>query len=244
MRWLIYVPLGLFVLYAGLYIYDNNRHAGRVMHAARKNAAEHHRKLSVVCRTEGKVAEAEQHLRSAISDQPTTDRDDRSAAADLRRELAGLRMAADDLAGAEKLYREALALLEEWPRGADAAIINLRTQLAGLCYRQSRLDEAADFYQSVLSLEVATLGEGHPDSMGTMSILGGLELKRGKPAKAEALFRRQLAGVQKLHGAEKRETTTVLDNLAEALDKLGQTAEATRLREEAKRIRHKLCDEC
>jgi tetratricopeptide (TPR) repeat protein len=176
--------------------------------------------------------------------QQTKTRDERSAAADLRRELASLRMAADDLTGAEKLYREALALLEEWPRGADAAIINLRTQLAGLCYRQSRLDEAAEFYRLMLSLEVASLGEGHPDPLGTMSILGGLELKRGKPAEAEALFRRQLKGVQKLHGAEKRETTSVLDNLAEALDKQGQAAEATRLREEAKRIRHKLCDEC
>jgi len=149
-------------------------------------------------------------------------------------------MSADDLAGAEKLYREALALLETAPRGSEAAIINLRTQLAGLCYRQARLDEAADFYHSVLTLEVATLGEGHPDPLGTMSILGGLELKRGKLA----LFRRQLTGVQKLHGAEKRETTSVLDNLADVLEKAGQPAEATRLREEAKRIRHKLCDEC
>jgi len=137
-----------------------------------------------------------------------------------------------------------LMLLETEPRGADEAIINLRTQLAGLCYRQSRLDEAADFYRSVLSLEVSSLGEGHPDPLGTMSILGGLEFKRGKSAEAEALFRRQLAGVQKLHGAEKRETASVLDNLADVLEKAGQPAEATRLRDEAKRIRHKLCDEC
>ena len=153
-------------------------------------------------------------------------------------------MSADDLEGAEKLYREALALLETAPRGAEAAIINLRTQLAGLCYRQTRLDEAADFYRSVLKLEVASLGEGHPDPLGTMSILGGLELKRGKLPEAEALFRRQLTGVQKLHGAEKRETASVLDNLADVMEKAGQPAEATRLREEAKRIRHKLCDEC
>ncbi|MCX6889861.1 MAG: tetratricopeptide repeat protein [Verrucomicrobia bacterium] len=202
------------------------------------------RQKATACRAEGKQPEAEALLVQAVALQQTKTRDERSAAADLRRELASLRMAADDLAGAEKLYREALALLEEWPRGADAAIINLRTQLAGLCYRQSRLDEAAEFYRSVLSLEVASLGEGHPDPLGTMSILGGLELKRGKPAKAEALFRRQLTGVQKLHGAEKRESASVLDNLAEAVDKQGQAAEATRLREEAKRIRHKLCDEC
>jgi uncharacterized protein HemY len=35
-----------------------------------------------------------------------------------------------------------------------------------------------------------------------------------------------------------------LDNLADVLEKAGQPTEAARLREEAKRIRHKLCDEC
>ncbi len=208
------------------------------------NDAEALRQRAALCRSEGKSGEASELLTAAIAKQPTATPEDRAAAADLRRELASLRMSSDDLADAEKLYREALALLESTPRGSDAAVINLRTQLAGLSYRQSRLDEAAELYRKVLALEVVSLGEGHPDPLGTMSILGGLELKRGKLAEAEALFRRQLTGVQKLHGAEKRETTTVLDNLAEALDKQGQTAEATRLREEAKRIRHKLCDEC
>jgi uncharacterized protein HemY len=96
----------------------------------------------------------------------------------------------------------------------------------------------------VLSLEVTLLGETHPDPLGTMSILGGLELKRGRLAEAESLFRRQLRGVQQVHGAEKREVTSVLDNLAEVLDKAGQGAEAARLRAEAARIRRKLCDEC
>jgi tetratricopeptide (TPR) repeat protein len=153
-------------------------------------------------------------------------------------------MAADDLARGEQLYIEALTLLEDAPRGTDAAIINLRTQLAGLCYRQSRLDDAARLYHSVLALEITSLGANHPDALGTMSILGGLELKRGKFAAAEALFRRQLTGVQKLHGTEKRESAAVLDNLAEVLEKAGQAAPAGKLREEARRIRHKLCDEC
>lgn len=206
--------------------------------------AETLRQRATASRSEGRADEAAQLLAQAITLQQTKSRDDRAASADLRRELAALRMSADDLAGAEKLYREALALLETAPRGSEAAIINLRTQLAGLCYRQARLNEAADFYHSVLALEVATLGEGHPDPLGTMSILGGLELKRGKLAEAEALFRRQLTGVQKLHGAEKRETSSVIDNLADVLEKAGQPAEAARLRDEAKRIRHKLCDEC
>jgi len=195
-------------------------------------------------RSQGQTDEAKALLVEALRLQPTATRDQRTASADLRRELASLQVAGDDLVAAEKLYREALVLLEQPPRGADEAIINLRTQLAGLCYRQSRFDEAAEFYRSVLSLEVSLLGETHPDPLGTMSILGGLELKRGKPVEAEALFRRQLKGVQKLHGAEKRETSSVLDNLADALEQQGRNDEAARLRAEAARIRRKLCDEC
>ena len=202
------------------------------------------RQRAAACRIEGRPDEAATLLVAAVRGQPTSTRDQRAAAADLRRELASLRVAGDDLVGAERLYVEAVTLLETTPRAADDAIINLRTQLAGLCYRQSRFDEAADFYRTVLALEVTTLGETHPDPLGTMSILGGLELKRGKFAEAETLFRRQLSGVQKVHGVEKREVSSVLDNLADVLDKAGRAAEATRLREEAKRIRRKLCDEC
>ena len=202
------------------------------------------RQRAAASRLEGKQSEAEDLLGQAIRLQPAATRDERATAADLRRELAGLRMSADDLTRAEQLYKEALALLEQSPRGSEAAIINLRTQLAGLCYRQSRLDEAAEYYRTVLALEVATLGATHPDPLGTMSILGGLELKRGRFAEAETLFRRQLIGVGKLHGAEKRESAAVLDNLAEVLEKSGQPAAASRLKDEARRIRRKLCDEC
>ncbi len=202
------------------------------------------RQKAAACRLEGKQAEAEALLTQAVRLQPVATRDQRATAADLRRELASLRMAADNLAQAEQLYFEALALVETSPRGTDAAIVNLRTQLAGLYYRQSRLDEAARFYQSVLALEITSLGADHPDVLGTMSIVGGLELKRGNFAAAEAHFRHQLTGVQKLHGVEKRESAAVLDNLAEVLEKAGQAVPATKLREEPPRIRHKLCDEC
>lgn len=202
------------------------------------------RQKAAVGRAAGQTEEATALLRAAIAAQPTTTRDQRAAAADLRRELASLRVSADDLKGAETLYREALPLLESAPSGAVAARINLRTQLAGLCYRQSRLTEAADLYASVLALEVNTLGETHPDALGTMSILGGLELKIGHSNLAEQLFRRQLAGAQKFYGAEKREIASILDNLAETLERQDQSAAAAQARAEAKRIRQKLCAEC
>jgi hypothetical protein len=74
--------------------------------------------------------------------------------------------------------------------------------------------------------------------------LGGLELKLRHFPLAEQLFQRELIGVQKLYGMEKREVVAVLENLAEVAENSGRTQDAAALRAKAKQIRHKLCDEC
>lgn len=202
------------------------------------------RQAATLARAEGKTEVATRLLTRAIVRQPVIGRDERVAGAALRRELGALRLSVDDPVGGERLYREALNLLETEPRGAATAIINLRTQLAGLCYRQARQEEAAELYRTVLNLEIASLGADHPDTLGTMSVLGGLELKRGRWAVAETLFRDQLAGIRRLHGAEKREVASVRENLADVLERAGRGAEAAQERAEAARIRKLLCDEC
>ena len=202
------------------------------------------RQQAVTLRAAGESDTAVQLLRQAIKLQRTESRDERAAAADLRRELASWLISLDDIDPAEKLYREALALIETKPSGSVESCINLQTQLAGLCYRQGRLGESANFYHTVLSLETSSLGGDHPDVLGTLSILGGLELKLGHVDIAEQLFRRQLTGAQKFYGNGSRETAAVLENLADTLERGGKIAEAARLNAEAKQIRHKLCDAC
>ena len=65
-----------------------------------------------------------------------------------------------------------------------------------------------------------------------------------RPDRAKPLLRRQLALTERIHGPGRRESATALDRLAEALARLGKTAEAAALRVKAAEIRKKLCDEC
>ena len=55
------------------------------------------RQQAAVCRAEGRPDEAASLLTEAVRAQPTANRDQRTAAADLRRELAFLSVAGDDL---------------------------------------------------------------------------------------------------------------------------------------------------
>lgn len=201
------------------------------------------RREAVSLRAGNDIGAAQAALRRAILLQSDKTADDRAALADLWRELAALHNSAGENTEAEDAYRQALRLVAADLSRAEAAT-NLRTQLAGLCYRQSRLQEAADLYHRVLQEEEKRLGVEHPDVLDTLSILAGLELKLRHLDQAELLFRRQLAGVTKLHGEEKRETASVLDNLADVAEQSGRKDEAAELRAKAARIRHKLCDEC
>lgn len=212
-------------------------------HADSPTPSESLRRQAAVLRSRNEIEPAEKLLRKAVALQPAESTDQRVARTDLLAELGALQSSAGRTGAAEESYREALALAEQ-NRGRPEVIINLRTQLAGLCYRRRGYQEAADLYHLVLDEEESLLGPGHPDILGTLSILGGLELRLGHLDSAEKIFRRQLAGVEKTQGHEKREVATVLDNLAEVAERAGRKQEAADLRARAAQIRHKLCDEC
>ena len=207
------------------------------------SAAETLRRQAIELRARNEISRAEETLKQAVTLQGDATADQRAATADLLAELGALQSSAGRTDAAEQNYREALALATRDQRRAEVTI-NLRTQLAGLCYRRTNYQEAANLYHVILQQEEASLGTGHPDVLDTLSILGGLELKLQHLDVAEKLFRRQLIGVRKLHGAEKREVSSVLDNLAEVAERAGKHEDAKELRTEAARIRHKLCDEC
>lgn len=207
------------------------------------SAAESLRRQAAELRARNEINQAETLLLQAVERQGESTADERAARRDLFAELGSLQSSAGRAAAAEQSYRQALALALRDNRRPEVTI-HLRTQLAGLCYRRAAYQEAADLYHQVLAEEQALLGPEHPDVLGTLSILGGLELKLRHLDQAERLFRRQLAGVQKAYGAEKREVSSVLDNLADVAEMSGRNEEARELRAKAAQIRHKLCDEC
>lgn len=147
----------------------------------------------------------------------------------------------EDAAKAYVLYLDTLA---DDPARDPETYANGLTQLAGCYYRLKFFAQAAVRYQEAIAFETARLGPEHPDVEGLQSILAGVELRLGHPQTAERIQRALLASEIRRHGRGRREAATILFNLADTLQAQGQAAEAEQCRQEAKDIRHKLCDEC
>jgi tetratricopeptide (TPR) repeat protein len=147
----------------------------------------------------------------------------------------------EDAAKAYVLYLDTLA---DDPARDPETFANGLTQLAGCYYRLKFFAQAAVRYQEAIAFEAARLGPEHPDVEGLRSILAGVELRLGHPKEAERIQRDLLSSEYRRHGRGRREAATILFNLADALEAQGRTAESEACRQEAKDIRHKLCDEC
>jgi tetratricopeptide (TPR) repeat protein len=146
-----------------------------------------------------------------------------------------------DAARAYEDYLEALAKDETRD---PAAYANGLTQLGGCYYRLRFFAQAAASYREAIAFESARLGADHEDVEGLLSILAGVELRLNRPQEAERIQRQLLDSEHRKHARGRRESATILTNLAEALQAQGRHEEAERCRQEAKDIRHKLCDEC
>lgn len=151
---------------------------------------------------------------------------------------------AGNFAEAAKAYEDYLAALAKDADRDPADYANGLTQLAGCYYRLKFFARAATTYREAVACEAGRLGPDHEDVLGLWSILASVELRQGNAPEAERILRKLLATEYRLHARGRREAATLLTNLAEALEAQGQDREATQCRQEAKDIRHKLCDEC
>lgn len=149
-----------------------------------------------------------------------------------------------DFADAEAAYRDCVEAWRSLPAPDPEAFANALVQLAGIHYRLNDYPRASAGYAEAIALEEARLGADHDDLLGLLSIRAGLEIKLGHATVAEGLLRRQLATIVRIRGVDRREAASVMDHLAEALSLQDRKAEAAELRQKAKEIRHKLCDEC
>ena len=145
---------------------------------------------------------------------------------------------------AAKGYEDYLAALAKDKNRDPADYANGLTQLAGCYYRLRHLPKAIHCYREALASETIRLGPDHEDVTGLWGILASVELRQGNAPEAERIQRKLLATEYRLHTRGRREAATILTNLAEALEAQGREAEASQCRQEAKDIRHKLCDEC
>lgn len=197
--------------------------------------------------TEGapaRFAEVEQEVRHLLSRQLHRTPANLRKRAEYLEWLGRIHAEQGEFADAEAAYQDCVAAWRALPAPDAEAFANALVQLAGIHYRLNDYVHASAGYAEAIAREEARLGADHDDILGLLSIRAGLELKMGHAIEAEGLLRRQLATIVRTRGADRREAASVMDSLAEALGQQDRKAEAAELRQKAKEIRHKLCDEC
>ena len=97
---------------------------------------------------------------------------------------------------------------------------------------QGDLDGAAPLLREALEACRGTLGDGHPDTLGSIYNLGLVLEARGELDGAAALFAEELAGCKLRYGAAHQETLSSARHLIEVLQAAGTTSEAAAIASE------------
>ena len=109
------------------------------------------------------------------------------------------------------MVEEARAALEEMPaeERATSALIN---NLASLLYTQGKLGDAEPLDREALAGCRRTLGDEHPDTLGSIYNFAGLLWKQGKKAEALEMYRQELEVSRRVLGEDHPETQKHLRN--------------------------------
>ncbi len=104
----------------------------------------------------------------------------------------------------------------------------------GRTYRElGAYREAAGQLERALAIRRSALGDGHPDTLATVSELGIVYWFTQRPKEAEALFTEALAGLRAAYGDDHLEPLKVTHNLGVLYASQGRYAEAERMYERA-----------
>ena len=132
----------------------------------------------------------------------------------------------------EWLAAEGRAALARMPR-EERATSELQNQLGMLLHAQGKLDEAEPLWREELEAQRATLGDRHPDTLGSINNLGSLLKSQGKLEEAEPLLREALETRRATVGDRHPDTLAAINNLGALLQDQGKLDEAEPLKREA-----------
>jgi hypothetical protein len=130
------------------------------------------------------------------------------------------------------MVEEARSALEEMPveERATSALIN---NLANLLSDQGKLSDAEPLYREALAGYRRTLGDEHPDTLGSINNLANLLMDQGKLGDAEPLYREALAGCRRTLGDEHPNTLDSIECMAILLKNQVKLGDAEPLYREA-----------
>ena len=187
---------------------------------------------------EGRLDEAEGHLKAAAREAKAFGADDPRTATTLDH-LAWVRMARGDFAAAEPLARWALDCRQRVrPKDHPEVAESLNT-MACLFDAQGKYAEAEPFYRRALEIEEKAKGPESPTVAALLDNLGTVLHAQGRLAAAEPLYRRALAIREKTSGPSGADLAPTLQNLGVLLLATNRPGEAEPLLRRALAIREK-----
>jgi serine/threonine protein kinase/Flp pilus assembly protein TadD len=133
----------------------------------------------------------------------------------------------------EVMIDPAVALLDEGFDGEPRVEAALRYTLARIYESVGNGDLALLQVRKSLAIRRRTVGDFHPDTLETLSLLGTILRNEGKLEEAEPVSREALAGDRQVRGDDDLETIESMNSLALLLNARDKTGEAESLLREA-----------
>ena len=176
-------------------------------------------------------AQAEQHLRSAVTIRAGALGEDSDATIEARRALARVLRGSGQEREAEQLLRRALAPLRV--RGNDIDLAGVQAELGELLASRGVLHEAEDLTRESLALRRKAYGDEHASVADSLEALGRVLLQEDRAFMAEAHLRQAVALRKRLLGTDHELTVRAMERLAVAVEAMGNAEEAGRLLSDA-----------
>jgi len=133
---------------------------------------------------------------------------------------------------ARGLLEEALEIRRAAYGNDHPAVANTQMNLARCLRKLNRLDEAEVLCRSALDIQVKKLGEHHPHVAATKQELGRVLTSAERYQEAESWLLESLGQLQAKFGNQSPHTTDVIEDLIALYELSGQTAKASRYRED------------
>jgi tetratricopeptide (TPR) repeat protein len=171
--------------------------------------------LGDLLRFQGRFAEAETHLRRALTAAPTYPEGDRARVrATVLNALGIVYKDTGRYHAAQAAYTEALDLLATTSVSDDSAIASLWHNLAGLAHARGDADRAATAADRAVKLRERAVGPDHQLVAQDLAVHGAALLELGRTTEAEQRFARALTTFRARHPADQYDVAVNLSNLA------------------------------
>jgi serine/threonine-protein kinase len=175
----------------------------------------------------GLEIEAKPHLEEALRSRERLFGPDHLEVAEVANRLGWLTQYGSDLAAAEKHARRALRIRQQQLAPDDPLVADSLISLAAVYHSLQRLAAAEELMTRGLRIKERHVGpKAEEDLAATYDLLGLIHRDQGRPAEAEAAFRRSLAIAEGRFGRDHPASSSTLNNLALVLHDRGLLAEA------------------